>query len=267
MTEAPADENPRGEAPAPPAAAGAVAADGNGLDALLADARIWRGRQTQAPHRLRTVPTGWPALDGVLPGNGWPVGALTEVLIDVSGRGELSLLLPALARLTDAYRENAWVAWVAPPHVPYAPALAAAGVRLERMLVIDAAQRPRAARRRSSRPAPGSTPSRSQMPARHGDSDDDALWAAEQTLRSGLCAAVVGWFRQVDDRALRRLQLAAQEGRAWGVAFRPAALRTHASPASLRIAIDAAPTGRDIVVDIVKCRGMAPRRVHCRLAD
>lgn len=205
------------------------------LDSLLADTRIWRGRQTRAPDRLHTVPTGWPALDEVLPGGGWPVGALTEVLIDVSGCGELSLLLPALARLTDVRQEHAWIAWVAPPHVPYAPALSAAGVSLERVLVVDA-----------------STPSQ-------------ALWAAEQTLRSGLCAAVAGWFRQVDDRGLRRLQLAAQEGRAWGIAFRPGQLRAHASPATLRVAISASAQDRHITVDIIKCRGMAPRRVHCPL--
>ncbi len=212
---------------------------GSELAGLLADTRIWRGRQTQAPHRLATLPTGWRALDDVLPGGGWPLGALTEVLIGNAGLGELTLLLPALARLTDARRENAWIAWVAPPHIPYAPALAAAGVSLERVLVVE-----------TDATAKG---------------DAQALWAAEQTLRSGLCAAVLGWFTRVDDRGLRRLQLAAQEGRAWGVAFRQQRHRRAPSPAALRIAVSAVAEGPDapIEVDIVKCRGTRPTCVHC----
>lgn len=209
---------------------------GDEVASLLADTRIWRGRQTQAPHRLATLPTGWPALDEMLPGGGWPVGALTEMLTGRDGLGELSLLLPALAQLTDAKRENAWIAWIAPPHVPYAPALAAAGISLERVLVVE-----------TEAMAKG---------------DKQALWAAEQTLRSGLCAAVLGWFSRVDDRGLRRLQLAAQEGRAWGVAFRDQRHRGTPSPAALRLAVGpSASLGID--VDIVKCRGTRPGRVHC----
>jgi hypothetical protein len=210
------------------------------LDELLADTRVWRGRQTRAPH-LQTLSTGWPALDAVLPGSGWPLGALTELLPEREGLGELELLFPAMARLTDARHENAWVAWVAPPHVPYAPALAHAGVRLERMLVINI---DRSARRH-----------------------EEVLWAMEQTLRSGLCAAVVGWFEHVGDRGLRRLQLAAEEGRAWGIAFRQASMSSHASPAALRLAIrspspassvSAAPTGDEILIDVIKSRGGRP---------
>ncbi len=215
----------------------AEAAEREPLERLLADARVWRGRQTRAPH-LRVLATGWPALDAALPGGGWPLGALTEVLVEAPGRGELSLLLPALARLTDARREDAWIAWVAPPHIPYAPALAAAGLRLERILVVNAGR--------------------------------DAAWAAEQTLRSGLCAAVIGWFERIDERGLRRLQLAAEEGGALGVAFRDAERRGQTSPAALRLRVGAAArevaeAGDDgILVDVVKCRGGRPTRVLCR---
>lgn len=210
---------------------------GDELAGLLADTRVWRGRQTQAPHRLSTLSTGWQALDERLPGGGWPVGALTEVLTGRVGQGELTLLLPALAQLTDAARENAWIAWIAPPHVPYAPALAAAGVRLERVLVVETDA--------------------------GGEGSKHALWAAEQTLRSGLCAAVLGWFTRVDDRGLRRLQLAAQEGRAWGVAFRHQRHRATPSPATLRLEVTSTPQGPGVGVDIVKCRGARPGRVHC----
>ena len=41
----------------------------------------------------------------------------------------------------------------------------------------------------------------------------DMLWAMEQALRSGACGAVLGWTGAADDQALRRLKLAAEEGR------------------------------------------------------
>jgi hypothetical protein len=210
------------------------------LDDLLADARVWRGRQTSAPH-LKTLPTGWPALDQALPGGGWPTAALTEVLPEREGLGELGLLLPAIARLTDSQQENAWVAWVSPPHVPYAPALANAGVDLDRLLIIR---------------ADGG-----------GRRNEDVQWAAEQTLRSGLCAAVIGWFDRIGDRGLRRLQLAAAEGHAWAVAFRRADRRTQTSPAALRLVVRSAPPAAGqqpgTVVDVIKCRGGRPSTVFC----
>jgi len=166
------------------------------------------------------LPTGFAALDGRLPGGGWPVGALTEVLPAAPGVGELGLLLPALARLS---RRGRWLAWIDPPHIPYAPALSVAGVDLARVVTV--------------RPA---------CPA-------DALWAAEQALGSGAPGAVLMWLPQVADRALRRLQLAAERGRAWGVLFRPPAAEGVASPAALRLAVlPAAETGLE--VRVFKCR-------------
>ena len=43
-------------------------------------------------------PSGYAALDAALPGGGWPEAALVEVLLAADGLGELSLLLPTLAR-------------------------------------------------------------------------------------------------------------------------------------------------------------------------
>ena len=87
---------------------------------LSASLPLWRAHQvaaasTDAPARS----TGFAALDAVLPGGGWPGNALTELLLDAPGAGELRLLAPGLAAAT------APVLWVAPPLVPYAPALTA----------------------------------------------------------------------------------------------------------------------------------------------
>lgn len=176
------------------------------LESLLQHPGLWRGRSCAevALPSVPSVPSGYAELDARLPGGGWPTGALTEILPERQGIGELRLLLPALARLS---REDRWLLWIAPPYIPYAPALAAAGLALENLLWL--------------RP----------------DSPADALWAAEQALRSGACSAVLAWPDRPDGRALRRLQLAAEEGRALAVLFRPAAAAVQSSTAALRLGL------------------------------
>jgi hypothetical protein len=90
------------------------------LDALLASAAIWRARSA-AGAAGAVVPSGWPRLDAQLPGGGWPLGTLIELLLAEPGVGELRLLLPALRALTHARADDAhhWLAWIAPPHLPY----------------------------------------------------------------------------------------------------------------------------------------------------
>src|SRR5690242_2596466 len=94
----------------------------------LGDRRLWTGRTVT---RIPAEPTGFAALDQVLPGHGWPQGALSEIIPQVEGIGELSLLIPALARLS---AQGKRIAFIAPPYVPYAPALARAGIAPERVL-------------------------------------------------------------------------------------------------------------------------------------
>jgi cell division inhibitor SulA/protein ImuA len=166
------------------------------------------------------VPTGFRELDAELPGGGWPVGSLAELLPAHDGIGELRLLGPALSRLA---RAGGRLAWIAPPYLPYAPALAAAGIALEQVLIVRTAT------------------------AR------DALWAAEQALRSAACAAVLLWPGAARYAALRRLQLAAENTRAATFVFRAPQAAAEASPAALRLALDTAAGG--IAVRILKRRG------------
>ena len=187
------------------------------LTQLLEHPAIWRGRSAA---RLETVPTGFAALDARLPGGGWPRSAVVEVCARL-GSGELPLLLPALAALTSAPLAR-WCAWVAPPLEPHAPALAAYGIHLERLLVVRAA---------------------------------NAAWAFEQALRSAACDAVVGWIAgPLAARTLRRLALAAQRGHALGFILRPLdhQQRTGAGSA-LRLRVD--PRERGIRVTLLKSRG------------
>jgi cell division inhibitor SulA/protein ImuA len=200
----------------------------SGVAELLRHPALWRGGDGGAPE---TVPTGFHALDARLPGGGWPLATLIELLVPAAGVGEIRLLLPALKRLAMAQdAAPRWVAWLAPPHLPYAPALADAGLDPARMLVV--------------RPRAGS----------------DRLWAMEQALRSGACAAVLGWAGTADGTALRRLKLAAEEGRTPAFLLRSAAHRAEGSPAALRLALAVRDFGLD--VEILKSRGGAPARVE-----
>lgn len=192
------------------------------LDALLSDPRVWRGQPT-ASLPMPTQPTGHAALDAALPWGGWPESALTELLLPVDGVGELRLLLPTLARLTQAGQD---IAIVAPPYLPYPAGWRQAGVDFAHVHLVQANAR-------------------------------DALWASEQCLRAGCLAAVLCWPLQADDRALRRLQVAADTGQVMGFAFRDARAERNPSPAALRIAIDSAPAQ----LRVLKCRGgLAPTR-------
>lgn len=191
------------------------------LDALPG---VWRASKGLEKIGCENISTGFKELDEVLPGGGWPLGSLTEILSRRTGAGELTLLMPALARLSD---QDRWATWIAPPHIPYAPALAAAGLRLSRMLVA----RPR--RRR------------------------DILWSAEQALRSGGRPTVLAWIDSCDERSLRRLQLAAAESGGWVVLFRPQRQARRFSPAALRLVLETTPQGERFV-SLLKCRGGRP---------
>lgn len=174
--------------------------------------------------------SGFARLDAELPGGGWPRGALTELLPDGEGIGELGLLLPALAALTAAGQT---VVLVAPPHAAHAPAWAAAGIRLDGLRLVF----PRRAR--------------------------DALWAGVEALRCGGVSATLLWldplFRgALPANSLRRLQVAAGEGGGAAFCFRPARLAAEASPAPLRLQLQAA--GRQLRVQVLKRRGPPARQ-------
>ncbi|MFT4241295.1 MAG: hypothetical protein QM569_03325, partial [Acidovorax sp.] len=62
---------------------------------------VWHAHELGAAQR-QAQPTGHALLDAQLPGGGWPLGALTEVLQPLAGRHEWPLVLPALAQATAA---------------------------------------------------------------------------------------------------------------------------------------------------------------------
>src|ERR1700694_4355394 len=102
------------------------------LASVLNHPAIWRG--DDCARTADTVPSGYAPLDAVLPGGGWPRGALTELLVERPGIGELRFLLPALSLLA---REDRWLAFIAPPYHLYAPALAASGIDASRLICVQ----------------------------------------------------------------------------------------------------------------------------------
>jgi protein ImuA len=184
--------------------------------------QLWRadqlGNATVAAH-----PSRFPELDTQLPGGGWPLGMVTELIARNPGVGELRLLVPMLRQLT---LERKVVIMLAPPLIPYAPALAGFEIDLNYLIIIQA---PNAA---------------------------DRLWAVEQTLKSTSFGALLAWLPQDRTRPehLRRLQLAAQSSRGPVFLFRELPAQFEPSPAPLRLLLLPRPEQR-LAVQLLKRRG------------
>ena len=185
---------------------------------LLRQGEVWRGAdQRQADDAV--LATGFARLDE-LTGGGWPRGALVEICS--SGALGLSLLAPALVRLSD---KPAWLAWVNSPYLPYAPRLQALGIDTGKILLLRKL------------------------------ADKQALWAAEQALRSGNCSMVMCWPGRLSTGQIRRLQLAAEAGNCLGVLFRPRAASSQASVAALRLQVEADADAQALSIQLLKRRG------------
>ena len=189
------------------------------LQEILGRQIVWRGGAPAAA-RAQAVPTGFETLDRELPGGGWPVGALTEILTEREGVGELQCVMPALAALTANGRR---AAWLAPPHRPYAPGLSNGGVQLENLMLVCVTSR------------------------------RDTLWAAEQVLRAGACHALLAWLPAASYAELRRLAVAAESSPGFAVLFRSPRVAPESSPSRVRLALESR-DGR-LVAHILKRRG------------
>jgi cell division inhibitor SulA/protein ImuA len=183
---------------------------------------LWKGRRSNSGQR--SLSTGHPRLDARLPGAGWPLGAITELISCKQGVGELSLLFPALAEMG---RKGQWLILVDPPWIPYPAALHGHGLPLERLLLI---------RTRNEK---------------------ESLWACEQALRGHRGGAMLAWPQRISFTRLRRLQLAAEEHAKLAFLFRPEPAAHTGSPAALRLQLQA-DHQRGTSVTVLKCRGHRP---------
>lgn len=218
----------------PPAAP--VAAAASGLAPLRLETLhpgLWRAYQLGRPGGAAAA-SGFPELDVHLPGGGWPLATLTELLLPHPGVGELRLLAPALAALQ---RQQRSLMWFDPPAAPCAWGLSALGLDVRQLVVVR------------SRQGLKTRQARERLPAA------DVLWALEHALKSGHVGAVLAWLpARLPADALRRLQLAAQAHGGPAFLLRDEALRTQPSPAPLRLLLASA--GPDLLrVALLKRRG------------
>ena len=173
------------------------------LSTLLEDFgdAVWRADALAcaAADTTRVLSSGHEMLDAQLPGGGWPVGALCELLQAQDGQAEWRLLLPALRTLEQT------VALLGAPFAPFGPGLAAQGLDVHALLWVQA------------------------------DALAQRLWAAEQLLRCAGVDALLLWLPQVRADHLRRLQQAALTHSKLLWVMRPASAQHEASPAALRL--------------------------------
>ena len=195
----------------------------------LANAHVWRAGELGGVS-LQTVATGYASLDQVLPGHGWPQGAMTELLQPQAGLHEWGLVAPALAavqRVSNSIKGQMLVL-IDPPHLPFGPALGAQRLDMPRMLCV--------------RGAAGNAPS--------------LLWATREALQCADVAAVLAWLPDARSAHLRRLQIAAHAHNKLLFVFRPLRAQQESSPAPLRLLLEGAVhSDGNLLVHLLKRRG------------
>ena len=200
--------------------------------ALQNIASIWHADEL-ATSQGKVVLTGSAELNAQLPGGGWPVGAVVEILQAHSGlhqnHSEWRLLLPALTHLTHLTHTLSApcgaLVLVGAPHPPFGPGLAGQGLDPQRMLWINTA------------------------------ASASRLWATEQALRCADVSAVLAWLPQVRADQLRRLQIAAAGHTKLLFVMRPASAQNESSPAVLRLMVSPQTDNDALWLHIFKRRG------------
>lgn len=209
------------------------------LEALQDIAGIWRGADWHASQRSSTWPTGYAALDAELPGGGWPVHGLTEVLQPAHCHAEWALLLPALSAQAGLAAEGSGrreqkIVLVQPPYLPFAPSLQAAGIAAQQLCCV---YKPPA------------------LPVH------ELAWACEQALHCQDVLAVLAWLPSLPASSLRRLHWAAvSQGRPLWL-WQGLNVQGHSTPAALRLRLDKVPQSSQesalhaLQIQILKRRG------------
>ncbi len=197
------------------------------LESLLNHGQLWRGKgqHTQDFHN-----TGFSELDGVLPHGGWPQDVIIELISPAPGLGDMALVLPELARLS---QQEGVVACISPPWLLHGPMLEESGVCLERLLCVPASS--------ASANKRGKDPLQSQQ------------WAAEQIIKSGGCNGLLYWqAKPLPFIHYRRLQMLCGQFHCPAFMFHQSAPLN--SPSSVRLQIIKR-TENHLHIQVLKVRG------------
>ncbi|MFM2484096.1 translesion DNA synthesis-associated protein ImuA [Celerinatantimonas yamalensis] len=198
------------------------------LTSMMEQQLIWQGKDWHPSHQPLTH-SGYPTLDNQLIDHGWSCDSINEIYVESPGLGELQLVAPVLAELSEQKR---WIIWIAPPAIPNAPALRQLNINIDRILIV------------------------------HSDSKKDRFWALEQALQSGSCSGVLGWCEGLSAIQIRRLKLAAKRGNSIAFLFRPLSERALASPANNRMQIQATSVVNQFCIDLFKRDGGWPTQIN-----
>ncbi|MEZ8483397.1 translesion DNA synthesis-associated protein ImuA [Vibrio splendidus] len=176
---------------------------------------IWTGLQPTA--QGSTTSTGYPQLDKQLDG-GFPTHGVIEVESQ-QGIGELRLLTPYLAQ----QNSQKLAIFINPPGKICAEFFSSQGIELENILVIQ--------------------------PQR----DLDALWTAEQCLKSGACHSVLLWGADLEIHQTKRLQAASETGKCLQFHFKATSHNQLSLPVSLSMKLSSHAQG--LKVEVTKRKG------------
>ncbi|MDH5936950.1 translesion DNA synthesis-associated protein ImuA [Vibrio splendidus] len=176
---------------------------------------IWTGLQSTT--QGSTTSTGYSQLDKQLDG-GFPTHGVIEVESQ-QGIGELRLLTPYLAQ----QNSQQLAIFINPPGKICAEFFSSQGIELENILVIQ--------------------------PQR----DLDALWAAEQCLKSGACHSVLLWGADLEIHQTKRLQAASETGKCLQFHFKATSHNQLSLPVSLSMKLSSHAQG--LKVEVTKRKG------------
>ena len=190
------------------------------LEQLLRRKDIWRGH-SQVFIRDTGVTTGYAPLDQALKDKGWPQGGLIE-LCSPNYDCDWWLLHPGLIKSTE---DGSYMVLVAPPYVPYAPALRQIGIPLEQLLVV--------------------TP----------NSKADLIACMVEFGQSPACRGLLAWQQgfNLSYTELRKIHLACSEQAGLYALFRHQRHIRESSPASLRLSLTLMPD--NLQIQIFKQKG------------
>ncbi len=170
---------------------------------------LWQGSETKT--ELRSDSTGVKELDEKLSG-GFPAHGIVEIQ-SLSGIGELRLLYPYLQQ-----NNQRLTVFVNPPGIVHAESLKHMGIDLDNVLIVT--------------------------PNNH----KEALWAAEQCLKSGACDQVLLWQDNLEVHQVRRLTVASETGNCLQFLFRSIQDSVFSLPVSLSLSLQPSPRGLKISV-------------------
>ena len=195
-------------------------------ESLVADLRQQMAQLegSRRPEDDEPLSTGCRELDRLLPRGGFLRGTLVEWLADQPGSGAGTLALLTARQACQAGRA---LVVMDRQCSFYPPAAVAWGYGLSQILVIRSV------------------------------SEEDELWALDQSLRCRGVGAVYAPLTRLGIHDFRRMQLAAEYGGTLGLFLRPATVRGDPSWADLQLAVRprASPVGRRLRLEIVRCRG------------